>query len=326
MTNNNNRKYYGILIHGGLKTKRIRSQSAERIKKSLGNSVSEGFVLLKKGNSAIDAVEASIVNMEDSGDFNAGIGSCLTIDKQIEMDASIMNGSDISAGSVGMVKNVKNPIKLARYVMEHTNHVMLVSDGAIKLAKILDIYNEKNNITKTKLKLYEKLRENIKESKYIRKSIPPSIYSHQYFDTVGSIAMDKEGNVAAAVSTGGRWLKMCGRIGDAGLIGSGFYADNKLGAACATGYGEFMMRLCLCKYACDKMKHNSASLSSTKSISLLTKLFGKNTGGIITIDRRGDFGISHNSETMPVALINSKDEKMRLYLNENQIDDNVPVL
>ena len=181
MTNNKNKKYHGILIHGGLKTKRIRSQSAERIKKSLGNSVSEGFLLLKKGKSAVDAVEASIVNMEDSGDFNAGIGSCLTIDKQIEMDASIMNGSDISAGSVGMIKNVKNPIKLARYVMEHTNHVMLVSDGAIKLAKILDIYDEKNNITQTKLKLYEKLRENIKESKYIRKSVPPSIYSHEYF-------------------------------------------------------------------------------------------------------------------------------------------------
>ena len=206
--------------------------------------------------------------------------------------------------------------------MEHTNHVMLVSDGAIELAKTLDIYNEKSSMNKKKLKQYEKLRENMKESKYNRKSVPTSVYSQNY-DTVGSIAMDKEGNVAAAVSTGGRWLKMSGRIGDAGLIGSGFYADNKLGAACATGYGEFIMRLCL--YACDKMKHNNASLSSTKSISLLTKIFGKNTGGIITIDKQGEFGISHNSESMPVALINSKDEKIRLYLSINKIDEDLSV-
>ena len=321
---NKNKSYCGIVSHGGLKSKRIKSPSAERIKRSLGDSISLGFELLKKGNSAIDAVEASVINMEDSGNFNAGTGSCLTMDKLIEMDASIMNGRDISAGSVGMVKNVQNPIKLARYVMEHTNHVMLVSDGAIELAKTLDIYNEKSSMNKKKLKQYEKLRENMKESKYNRKSVPTSVYSQNY-DTVGSIAMDKEGNVAAAVSTGGRWLKMSGRIGDAGLIGSGFYADNKLGAACATGYGEFIMRLCLCKYACDKMKHNNASLSSTKSISLLTKIFGKNTGGIITIDKQGEFGISHNSESMPVALINSKDEKIRSYLSINKIDEDLSV-
>ena len=321
MTNINNKKYYGILSHGGLKSKRIKStsHSAERVKKSLGESISDGFALLKKGHNAIEAVEASIVSMEDSGDFNAGIGSCLTIKKQVEMDASIMNGRDISAGSVGMVKNVQNPIKLARYILEHTDNVMLVSDGAIELAKKLGIYSDNLRINKRKLKLYEKLRKNITERKYNSES--PSIHSPPSYDTVGSIAMDKEGNFAVAVSTGGRWLKTSGRIGDAGIIGSGFYADNRLGAACATGHGEFIMRLCLCKYACDQMKHHNALLSSTKSISLLTKKFGKNTCGIITIDRNGDFGISHNSEFMPVGLISSKDEKMRSYLSGNKLDE-----
>ena len=253
-------KQYGILIHGGLKTKKIKKagEKAEKITKSLKDSISGGYELLKKGNSAVDAVETSVVNMENSGNFNAGIGSCLTIDKQIEMDASIMNGIDISAGTVGMVKGVQNPIRLARYVMEHSNHIMLVSNGVIEFAKVLGIYSDKINISKSKLKLYEKLKRNYNEAKYKNKSTTLSPQSPHYYDTVGSIAMDKGGNVAVAVSTGGRWLKTSGRIGDAGVIGSGFYADNKFGAACATGYGEYMMRLCLCKYACDHMKHHNA--------------------------------------------------------------------
>jgi L-asparaginase / beta-aspartyl-peptidase len=311
----NNKNYHGILIHGGIKTKRIKlsTQSIEKTTKSLRESIFNGFDVLKKSNSAIDAVEAAVVCMENNESFNAGLGSCLTIDKTVEMDASIMNGKDISAGSVGTIKGVINPIRLARYIMDHTNHVMLVSDGAIKLAKELNMYNNQIEISKRKLKKYNELIRNINKKNNNNNKI--SYYHSQHHDTVGSVAIDKEGNVAAAVSTGGRWLKMSGRIGDAGVIGSGLYADNKLGAACATGHGEFIMRLCLCKYACDLMKKNDASFTSKKSISLLTKRFGKNTGGIITIDRNGNFGYSHNSKTMPVALINSKDEKIRSFLN-----------
>lgn len=323
--NNNNKNHYGILIHGGIKIKKITSinQSPLKIKEYLRESISDGFNLLKKGNSAIDAVEAAIVSMESSGSFNAGIGSCLTIDKNVEMDASIMNGKDISAGSVGMIKGVINPIKVARYVMDYTNHVMVVSDGAIKIAKKLNIYSNQLDINKKNLRKYDELLRNInqdvKDNNNNKTSNLSNNYHSKYHDTVGSVAIDKEGNVAAAVSTGGRWLKMSGRIGDAGVIGSGLYADNKLGAACATGHGEFIMRLCLCKYACDIMKGKNASFASKKSISLLTKRFGKNTGGIITIDRNGNFGISHNAESMPVALINSKYHKMKLYFSKNKI-------
>jgi L-asparaginase / beta-aspartyl-peptidase len=323
-----NKNYYGILIHGGLKTKRLKTHVAERIKKSLLDSTSNGYHLLKKNNSAIDAVEASIASMESSGNFNAGLGSCLTIEKRVEMDASIMNGKDISAGSVGMLTGVINPIKLARYIMDHTNHVMIVSDSAIKFAKELNLYSDQSFVNKKKLRVYDRLykiqKKNMKSHDYkISKILKHNI---EYHDTVGSIALDKDGNLAAAVSTGGRWLKMSGRIGDAGIIGSGLYADNKLGAACATGNGEFIMRLCLCKYACDRMKYHNASSSSIKSISLLTKIFGKNTGGIITIDRKGNFGISHNSGSMPVALMHSKDEKIKSYLAINKLNDTTSIV
>jgi beta-aspartyl-peptidase (threonine type) len=129
---------------------------------------------------------------------------------------------------------------------------------------------------------------------------------------VGAVAIDKEGNVASAVSTGGRWLKVPGRIGDSGIIGAGFYADNSLGAACGTGTGEFFMRLCLCKYACDLMPSNNAYLSSRKSIDLLTKRFGHSTGGMITVDPKGKFGIACNTKSMPTALITNKDENIRI--------------
>ena len=134
--------------------------------------------------------------------------------------------------------------------------------------------------------------------------------NHHHYSTVGAVAIDKDGNVASAVSSGGIWLKMRGRIGDSAIVGSGIYADNKSGAACATGYGEYIMRLCLCKYACDQMhSKNSALLSSKKSIDMLTKRFGKNTGGIITVDLKGRFGRAYNTRSMPTAMITNKNQK-----------------
>ena len=133
------------------------------------------------------------------------------------------------------------------------------------------------------------------------------------YSTVGAVAIDKEGNVASAVSSGGIWLKMHGRVGDSAIIGSGIYADNKSGAACATGYGEYIMRLCLCKYACDQMQSkNSAHLSSKKSIDMLTRRFGKNTGGIITVDHKGTFGIAYNTMFMSTAMITNKNQKLTM--------------
>jgi beta-aspartyl-peptidase (threonine type) len=308
---------FGILIHGGAGVEKIKR--TDEITRSLKSAVSNGFDLLKRSsNKAVDSVEAAVASMEDSGVFDAGVGSYLTIDKTVEMDASIMDGRDISAGSVGMAMGIKNPIKLARKIMEHTDHVMMVSDGVTRLSQLfgntVEEYPQELN-TKI-LNEYNKLMKNVrikwkKNNKLTMLSSAASQEkSHHHYSTVGAVAIDKDGNVASAVSTGGIWLKMSGRIGDSAIIGSGIYADNKSGAACATGYGEYIMRLCLCKYACDQMQsRNSAHLSSKKSINVLTERFGKNTGGIITVDLKGRFGRACNTRFMPTAMITNKNQK-----------------
>jgi L-asparaginase / beta-aspartyl-peptidase len=305
---------FGILIHGGAKSRRI-SKSSERedeIEEFLRSSVSFAFDALKRGNSSIDAVEAAVSIMEESGVFNAGKGACLTIDKKIEMDASIMDGRDLSAGSVGMVSGIRNPIKLARQVMKRTDHVMIVSEGAIRLAELLNMDIKRIHPDQQALNKYRDIKRDMKNRWKKNNNLLYMLEKDTHFGTVGAVAIDKEGNLASAVSTGGRWLKMPGRIGDSAVIGAGFYADNRLGAACATGNGEYIMRICMCKYACDQMQYDNALLSSKRSIAQLTERFGKNTGGIITVDQRGRFGIAYNTRFMPVALISSKDEKTRL--------------
>jgi L-asparaginase / beta-aspartyl-peptidase len=317
LTSNRKGFDFGILIHGGAGVKKIKR--TDDITRSLNSAVSNGFDLLKRSsNKAVDSVEAAVASMEDSGVFDAGVGSYLTIDKTVEMDASIMDGRDISAGSVGMAMGIKNPIKLARKIMERTDHVMMVSDGVTRLSKLFGNTVEEypQELNKKILNEYNKLMKNVriiskKNNKLTMLSSAASQEkSHHHYSTVGAVAIDKDGNVASAVSTGGIWLKMHGRIGDSAIIGSGIYADNKSGAACATGYGEYIMRLCLCKYACDQMQsRNSAHLSSKKSIDVLTERFGKNTGGIITVDIKGRFGRACNTRFMPTAMITNKNQK-----------------
>jgi L-asparaginase / beta-aspartyl-peptidase len=314
---------FGILIHGGAGTEKIKrsSKRAKDITNSLVSSVCNGFEILRKENgTAVDAVESAVANMENSGVFNAGLGSCLTIDKQIEMDASIMNGKDISVGSVGMVQNIQNPIKLARLVMESTDHVMFVSGGTNKLAKLLGIEFSHYKISQQKLKTYNKYYKQMKSRWTKNNQLLTSHNNNNHYGTVGAVAIDRKGNVASAVSSGGRWLKIHGRIGDSAIIGAGIYADNGLGAACATGSGEFIIRLCLSKYACDNMggQNNNAFLSSNMAIAKLTQKFGENTGGIITVDTKGQFGAAMNTQSMPIALCISKTKKIKVALNEHK--------
>ena len=315
---------FGILIHGGAGTGKIKKSSkrAKEITNSLMSSVCNGFEILRKENgTAVDAVESAVANMENSGVFNAGLGSCLTVDKQIEMDASIMNGKDISVGSVGVVQNIQNPIKLARLVMESTDHVMFVSEGANKLAKLLGMEFRHYKISQQKLKTYNKYYKQMKSRRTKNNQLLISHNNNNNYGTVGAVAIDREGNVASAASTGGRWLKIHGRIGDSAIVGAGIYADNGLGAACTTGIGEFIVRLCLSKYACDYMgrqNNNNALLSSNMAIAKLTQKFGKNTGGIITVDTKGQFGAAMNTQSMPIALCISKTKKVKVALNEHK--------
>lgn len=265
---------FGILVHGGAGSNRDFSTGEQRkkIAKTLETAACEAFSVLKNSSSstskdknpndiwkktanyptkAIDAVESAVVAMENSGLFDAGIrGSYLTMDGKIEMDAAIMDGRDLSAGAVGMVQNIKNPIRLARLVMENTDHVMLAGEGALELAKAYNIKACNAEPTEENLLNYNRFLENAKKGskekikerhpknhKYLKHTTNNNNEEGNHLGTVGAVAIDKDGNVASAVSTGGGAFKMPGRIGDSAIIGSGLYADNEDGATCMTGVG-----------------------------------------------------------------------------------------
>jgi beta-aspartyl-peptidase (threonine type) len=330
---------FGILLHGGASgsnKRKIAKQPSKggegRIAKAIEQAASSGFGVLRNANAnesstALDAVEIAVASMENSGVFDAGmVGSYLTMDSEIEMDASIMNGKDLTAGSVGMVKNIQNPIKLARLVMERTDHVMVVSDGATHLAKLFGMEIKYRKPSEQNLKKY---KDYIRYNKRKIKNEWPrnyrlfnslSQFNSDHYGTVGAVAIDKQGNVASAVSTGGRWFKMHGRVGDSAIIGSGLYADNESGAACTTGMGELIIRLCLAKTACDYMGAKQDALtSSRRAIELLTRKFGENTGGIIAVNKHGEFGMEINTQSMPIALFTSNtSDKPKVAFNKHE--------
>jgi L-asparaginase / beta-aspartyl-peptidase len=322
---------FGILIHVGAGNRSfadINSGRTEEIRKLLELTASQSYDILAKSNTetestcVLNATEAAVMRMEDSGLFDAGIrGSYLTSRGQVEMDAAIMNGRDLSAGSVGMVKNIKNPVRVARLVMERTDHVMLVSRGVTEFGRLLNLEFKRSRPTTTSLTKYNLYKKN--ENRVIQKEWPKNSrlyvagteFVGGHYGTVGAVAIDRAGNTASAVSTGGRWFKMSGRIGDSAIIGSGLYADNGSGAACATGIGEFIMRLCLAKEACIFMRKYNAKIASKKAIRLLSYRFGRNSGGIITVDKYGHFGMDMNTLSMPIAICTNHTRKAQIAFN-----------
>ena len=312
---------FGIIVHGGAGTERINKSSEHtyKLSKAIEESVRTGYdIMAKGGHDAITAVELAVTSMEDSGLFCAGIrGSCLTVDKTVEMDASIMDGRNLNSGSVAIVQNIYNPVRLARVIMEKTDHVMLAGPAAEKIASHFGLKStSRHRPDKHRLSTYGRLINQMKtrwEKNY---------QLIQQFGTVGAVAIDKQRNVASAVSTGGRWLKMSGRIGDSAIIGAGIYANNRSGAACATGKGELMIKLCLSKYTCDYMQSHNAHQASTKAIELLTSKFGSNSGGMITVDRKGRFGASTNTKVMPIGLrhSNSNLDKTRVAITKDELE------
>jgi beta-aspartyl-peptidase (threonine type) len=267
-----------IIVHGGAGEWHAERQRAgiAGVKKA----AKSGFDILKRHRSALDAVESAVMSMEDDEVFNAGLGSSLAIDKNVEMEASIMDGKTLAAGAAGLLNNVKYPVHLARKVMEETDHIFIVGRSAEKLAEIFDL--ERNYLPKL--------------SKLLKSH--PNLF---YLDTVGAVAVDKEGNVAAATSTGGISLKIPGRIGDSPLIGCGNYADNEAGACSATGIGEIAIRLVLAKSTCDLIRTGQtpqkAAENSIKEVNRRIQN-AANQMGLISIDSKGRIGAAHNSHHM----------------------------
>jgi beta-aspartyl-peptidase (threonine type) len=267
-----------------------------------------GYDVLKNGGEAVDSVMEAVATMEDHGVFNAGYGSSLNIDKQVEMEASIMNGKTLQAGAAGLLRDIKNPVRLARIVMEETDHVFVVGEGAEKLAKLHNL-PRRNPITELRLRYYEDQKKALLEGRFELPRLAELVKKHPELfclETVGAVALDKNGNVAAATSTGGFPLKLPGRIGDSPIIGCGTYADNQAGACSATGVGEIAMRLVLAKTVCNHMESGKSGQEAVElAIRLVNKRLpaGYNAMGLAAIDMQGRFGAAHNSPNMCWAYL-----------------------
>lgn len=294
--------YGRIVVHGGAGFRR------KRIRRGLvgvRNAASSGSRILAEGGSALDAVEAAVSIMEDDPVFNAGRGSSLSITGTVEMDAAIMDGKDLSAGAVALVRTVKNPIRLARLVMEKSDHVLLAGETAEKLASAFSL-PEANPVTAERRAMLTRFSKGQSDARiaWFRRNLKlldehPEILT---YDTVGAVAQDGNGNFAAAASTGGVIMKLPGRIGDTPQIGSGMYADNQAGAATATGLGEIAIKLVLSKTVCLMMEQGlSAPRAAALAITTASRRL-KGEAGVIAIDRHGRLAAVQNTPYMPWAF------------------------
>ncbi|MBL4577257.1 MAG: isoaspartyl peptidase/L-asparaginase [Flavobacteriales bacterium] len=321
---------FTLVIHGGAGTILKKNMTPEKelaYRDKLKEALSAGYAILNKGGSSIDAVEVAIVIMEDSPLFNAGKGAVFTNEGKNEMDASIMDGRTLKAGSVAMVNTIKNPISAARVVMEKSPHVMMVGEGAVKFAKehkieIVDssyFYDEKRyqqwqdikGSIETEMDHSEERSENTQQQFNAEFSEPVD----EKFGTVGAVALDKHGNIAAGTSTGGMTNKMYGRVGDSPIIGAGTYANNKTCGVSSTGHGEYFIRAVVAYDISAIMEYKGVSLQEAADEVIHKKLpeLG-GTGGIISVDSEGNFALTFNTAGMYRGSIQEDGEpKVSIY-------------
>ena len=317
----------GFVIHGGAGVIRRGSLSSEKeaeYRKKLEEAVTSGYKALQEGRSGLDAVEIAIRILEDSPLFNAGKGAVFTADGKNELDAAIMEGKTLKAGAVAGLHRVKNPITLARKVMENSPHVMMIGEGAEKFAREqnIELVDPKYFWTQER---WDSLQKIIKEEKEKEKKAKgqssvfrtPQTQEEYYaamtaaqklsenkFGTVGAVALDKNGNLAAGTSTGGMTYKKYGRVGDVPVIGAGTYANNNTCAVSATGWGEFFIRVGVARDISALMEYRALPVqNAADEVMNKVKTLGGD-GGVIAIDKFGNIGVSFNSEGMYRAYIN----------------------
>jgi len=282
----------------------LEESAALRATKVLEDAAEAGSTAIRKG-SAVDGVVAAVKVMEDSGVLNAGRGAYPNYEGYIELDAGIMDGEKLLAGGVGSVRDVPHPIELARIVMEKTAHVLIVSTGAEKLAAAYGL-REKIIPTKDRMESFEKGWKPYVSSPqqgWLRKLDENYLRAAEPSDTVGAVALDQDGRLAAATSTGGMQFKLPGRVGDSPIAGAGYYAMGNAGAASATGTGEIIMKYGLCLKAVDLMATRvSAPTAAKRSVEEMGRLFGDDTGGVIVLDRSGIAGIYTNTPSIAVGI------------------------
>ena len=298
-----------IAIHGGIGLDKVEMtpEIDKRVRTELEQALRAGFAALNKPNATgLDAVEAAIRLMEDSPQFNAGRGAVFTHDGRNELDASIMEGKTLKAGSVAGVSTVKNPITAARAVMEKSKHVLLVSRGAEAFAaeKGLEIVDPKYFRTEERWQqLQKQLEEEKKRSNVATGDSTVAVDARHLpgfsFGTVGAVVLDKAGNLSAGTSTGGMSNKRWGRVGDSPIIGAGTYADNEACAVSATGHGEYFIRYSVAHDIVALMKYKSLSVNAAADEVIRKKLKAAGgEGGVICLDHKGRFYPSYNTEGM----------------------------
>ena len=290
-------KEFAMVIHGGAGTILRENMSAEKEKAyrdKLTEALLAGYEVLNKGGSSIDAVVSAIALMEDSDLFNAGKGAVFTNAGTNEMDASLMDGNSMNAGCVGGVRKVKNPIKAARAVLENSPHVLLTGKGA-------DIFASEQGIEMVDTSYFFTKRrwDSMQKAKAKAQTgfIDPE--SEHKFGTVGAVALDKNGNIAAGTSTGGMTNKRYGRLGDSPIIGAGTYAKNATCGVSSTGHGEFFIRYAVAHDISASMEYKSVSLEKAADEIINQKLKNAGgSGGVVALDKNGNIAMPHNTPGM----------------------------
>ncbi|MGA8730907.1 MAG: isoaspartyl peptidase/L-asparaginase [Terracidiphilus sp.] len=296
-----------LLVHGGAWA--IPEDAAVAHEAGVREALERGYAILSVGGSALDAVEAAVTILEDDPAFDAGRGSFLTSDGRVQLDALLMDGGRMKAGGVACVERLRNPIRAARLVLEKSPHVYIVGAGAEQFAQAhgmalidnseLVLERERERLVQAQARekagLFDGTFSGPRDDKDRETAIALEMDSH---DTVGAVALDAQGNLAAATSTGGTLNKTPGRVGDSSLIGCGCYADNLSAAVSLTGWGEPIMKLVLGKWATDRVADGTApEIAAREAISYLYNRLGGH-GGIILLGPDGRFGLAHNTPAM----------------------------
>lgn len=302
-------KTFSIAIHGGAGTlvKGMMTPELEaKYRQALKNALDKGYLVLEKGGSAIDAVEASVKILENSHLFNAGKGAVFTATESHEMDASIMDGKTLNAGAVSLITGIKNPVSLAKDVMEKSEHVFLAGEGAMQFAKELNYKLEDPSY------FYDEFRHKqwleIKDTDSFQ--LDHAKKKDSKFGTVGAVACDKNGNIAAATSTGGMTNKKWGRVGDSPMIGAGNYANNKTCAISCTGSGEFFIRGVVAYDVACLIEHKNMSLKDASNEVINKRILELGgDGGLVAVDAQGNIAMPFNTEGMYRASKSSEGEE-----------------
>lgn len=310
---------FALIVHGGAGVKKgdLAPEEEKAIRETMREALLEGKKILQNGGSSLDAVEKVIRMLEDSPLFNAGKGAVFTNTGTNELDASIMDGSNLKAGAVASVMHIRNPISLARLVMEKSKHVLLVRDGAEAFAieNGIPLVDQKYFFTQKRWDALQKARQKEKETQTqpVKKDL----------ETGGAVALDEKGNIAAGTSTGGLTNKKFGRVGDSPIIGAGTYANNNTCGVSASGTGEYFMRAVAAYDLSALMEYKKLSLDEAADavIDKITKMGGD--GGFIALDSGGNVAVRFNTEGMTVGYLDGSGEP-RIFIYKDEFPKKAP--